>query len=140
MRDENDALKAEMKKWREWLWKKGETLEAYGRREVQVELDAARARLRKVTRMTDALQAKNAKRVAEIEAETGVPVEDYLGAKKPADCGCCPPVDPKPPAMSRSSPRTSPRTAKKAPRTSPRTAKKAPPSEPRSGLDALSPR
>ena len=66
LRDENDALRAEMAKWRAWVKERGDTLEAYGRRAVQAELDAARARLNKVLKMTEALQAKNVQKAAEL--------------------------------------------------------------------------
>ena len=55
-----------MAKWRAWVKERGDTLEAYGRREVQAELDAARARLNKVLKMTEALQAKNVQKAAEL--------------------------------------------------------------------------
>ena len=66
LRDENDALRAEMAKWRAWVKERGDTLEAYGRRAVQAELDQARARLNKVLKMTEALQAKNVQKAAEL--------------------------------------------------------------------------
>ena len=55
-----------MAKWRAWVKERGDTLEAYGRREVQAELDQARARLNKVLKMTEALQAKNVQRASEL--------------------------------------------------------------------------
>ena len=55
-----------MAKWRAWVKERGDTLEAYGRRAVQAELDQARARLNKVLKMTEALQAKNVQKAAEL--------------------------------------------------------------------------
>ena len=60
-----------MAKWRAWVKERGDTLEAYGRRAVQAELDQARARLNKVLKMTEALQAKNVQRASELGLAMG---------------------------------------------------------------------
>ena len=70
LRDENDALREEMAKWRAWVQERGDTLEAYGRGKVQAELSQARARLNKVLKMTEALQAKNVERAGELGLAT----------------------------------------------------------------------
>ena len=62
-----------MAKWRAWVKERGDTLEAYGRREVQAELDQARARLNKGLKMTEALQAKNVQKAKELGLATRRP-------------------------------------------------------------------
>lgn len=63
-----EKLNEENKKWREWYKQKGDSLERFGRRKVQAEIDATRARLRDVLDKVSASEAANVRRSQELDA------------------------------------------------------------------------